>query len=112
MSLTATVLHNLPITLPKGRRITHRFEDSKPATRVVLVATARLPVKTTSHENCERTHAAIVAGCRTVRAIQDATGLGKTTIWRAINQLEAWPTGPRITRDQNRKPSQFSPAHA
>lgn len=112
MSLTATVLHNLPITLPKGRRITHRIEDRKPLGRVVLVTTARLPVKTTSPENCERTYAAIAEGCRTVRAIQDATGLGKTTIWRAINQLEAWPTGPRITRDQNRKPSQFSPAHA
>lgn len=118
MSLTATLLHNEPEalrqlvrSLPKGRRRIHKIED-KAAAPASKKPSVDWRIKTTSAENCAHTLAAIIAGARTVRDIQDATGLGKTTIWRAVNQLEAWPTGPRIVRDHNHKPARFTAIHA
>jgi hypothetical protein len=49
---------------------------------------------------------------RTVRDIHDATGLARTVIWRAINQLETGPLETRIVRDYSQKTSQFAVAHA
>lgn len=120
MSLTTTLLHGDPEAmrqlikaLPKGRRRTHKIDD-RPAVPAVKAKASgpHWKAKTTSADNCETVCAAIAAGARTVRDIVDATGLGKTTIWRAIMQLEAWPTGPRIERDINRKPTSFDIKHA
>lgn len=108
MSLTATLLHNQPITLPKGRRRTHYIE--KPAVR--QVASKPWVDRGTSAKNVERAFAAIRAGSLTVSDIHHATGLGKSTVQRAVTQLEEWPEGPRIDRDRSKRPHKFSPRHA
>lgn len=123
MSLTTTLLHADPESLrqlikalPKGRVRKNKIDDSERAPgksdRPKKASGKHLKAKTTSPENCEIVHSTIAAGARTVRDIQCATVLCKTTIWRAIMQLEAWPTGPRIERDSNGKPAQFTAYHA
>ncbi len=108
MSLTATLLHNHPIALPKGRRRTH-YIDKPPARPVV---TKTYIDRGTSAKNVELAFAAIGAGHRTVAAISHATGLGRATIQRAVTQLEEWPDGPRIDRDRSKRPHKFTPSHA
>lgn len=110
MSLTAALLHNQPITLPKGRRRTHRIDDT-PIRRAAKHATPRRERFNTSADNCEAVYTAILAGHNTISALYDATGLGKTTLWRAVGQLETWPTGQRIARADGR-PAIFIPCHA
>lgn len=108
MSLTATILHNHPITLPKGRRRTHHIEPLRPCS-----APAKpWQEKCTSDKNVELTFAAIAAGRKTVADIRADIGIGKATILRAVTQLEAWPDGPRIERDRSRRPHTFTPTHA
>jgi hypothetical protein len=118
MTLTTTLLRNdadeirqLVRALPKGRRRMHHMED-RPVIRKEKASARDLRTLTTSPQNIGRVHAAIVAGARTVRDIHDATGLARTVIWRAINQLETGPLETRIVRDNSQKPSQFAIAHA
>ena len=108
MSLTATLLHNHPITLPKGRRRTHHIEPLRPSSPPAK----SWQEKGTADKNVELTFAAIVAGRKTVADIRADVGLGKATILRAVTQLEAWPDGPRIERDRSRRPHTFTPTNA
>lgn len=110
MSLTATLLHNQPITLPKGRRRRHKIDDT-PIRRAAEHTRQLRERFNTSAENCEAVFSAILAGARTISDLRNVTGLGKTTLWRAVGQLEAWPTGPRIARADVR-PAAFTPCHA
>lgn len=92
MSLTATLLLGEKIALPKGRRTRHRMDGG------ALVKTNQSYVAKAEQraENIERVHAAIVAGCKTRDEIIDETVLSHATVWKATNELEEWPDGPRI----------------
>ena len=92
MSLTATLLLGDQITLPKGRRRSHRMDGigATPTNRSHIAQANERAL------NIERVHEAIVAGARTRTEIIDATGLSNATVWKATYELEIWPSGPRI----------------
>ena len=52
----------------------------------------------TKAANIERVFNAIDDGHETVVKIMEAAGLSKSTVLKAINDLQDWPTGARIRR--------------
>ena len=96
-------------SLPKGNRRTHKINDIDPVktNKKKKPTDKQKKKKTTSSENCEIVYSAIVSGARTVKDMQQATVFCKTTIWRALTQLETWPTGQRIKRNDDNKPARF-----
>lgn len=90
MSLTATLLLNRPIRLPRGRKrlVSSDFQRKNESARN----------STTRLANVELVFNAIVDGHTTIRAIEDAIVLSRLTVQKALNELEAWPSGPRIVR--------------
>lgn len=98
MSLTATLLFNQPIKLPNGRRRTHNMD----ARRRYDPTAGRLDYNArnaaTKAANIERVFNAIDDGHETVVKIMKAVGLSKSTVLKAINDLQDWPTGARIRR--------------
>lgn len=102
MSLTATLLFNQPIKLPNGRRRTHNMD----ARRRYDPTAGRLDYNArnaaTKAANIERVFNAIADGHDTVETILAAVGLSKSTVQKAINNLEDWPGGARIKRTTGR----------
>lgn len=90
MSLTATLLFNQPIRLPRGR---HRLISSEGE-----VNTKRARNSTTYLANVEIVYNAIADGCTTIYDIEIVTDISRVTLWKALRELEAWPDGPRIVR--------------
>jgi len=106
MSLTATLLNNSPVKLPKGRVITHSMDNRSAAGEQQADPRNRADKKT-SAANTELIFHAIAAGADSTKAIADATGLGKSTIQRALVALENWPTGARILRTKSYRANSF-----
>lgn len=97
-------------SLPKGRLRTHKIDDGAAvitSAKKKKATDKHWKAKTTSPENVEAVYSVIAAGASTVKEMQCATVLCKTTIWRAITQLESWHTGPRIERNDDNKPARF-----
>ena len=90
MSLTATILLNQPIRLPRGRKrlISSDFQRKSESARN----------STTRLANVELVFNAIADGHTTIRAIDAAVVLSVVTVQKALNELEDWPGGPRIVR--------------
>lgn len=104
MSLTATLLHNAPIHLPKGRSQFHYMEGKAPPTPM------HHDERGTTLENVDLVFAHINDETNTVMLIAQKTGLSKNTVLRAIRQLETDSDGPLIVRDRRTKPNTI--AHA
>lgn len=93
MSLTETLLFNKPVRLPNGQRLTHNM-DSRRRYNARNAATKAA--------NIDRVFNAIADGHDTVETILAAVGLSKSTVQKAINNLEDWPGGARIKRTTGR----------
>jgi hypothetical protein len=86
MSLTATLLLNQPITLPRGRARPPHYLDGKSAAHASRSNGSENNAKT-MQENAESVRAAIAAGCTRIDDLVDATGLSKSTVQKRVHQL-------------------------
>lgn len=99
MSLTAHLLFRRETKLPKGRVITHNADTRRgPMTSGQLDAAARNYA--TRMANVERVFNAIEAAGKKISMldIEVETGLARTTVLNACEELENWKDGARIIR--------------
>ena len=112
-SFTAHILFNLPTVLPSGVCRTHIAEpwDDEPEKPPVSVY-FRPHCAQTKAENIEAVFTAIASGAHTMREIMARCGLSKLTTGKALQQLERWPSGPRIVRERgsSNRPDKFKVA--
>lgn len=104
MSLTAHLLFRRETKLPKGRIITHNADTRRgPITAGQLDAAARNYA--TRMANIERVFNAIEAAGKKVSMldIEVETGLARTTVLNACEELENWKAGGRIIRHKGRR---------
>ena len=99
MSLAAHILFERPTMLPEGTRRRHMMEDGHRADPDSPRPTNNKNVLT-ALRNAEAVHEAVADGCHTHAEIERRTGLSQSTVKKALYRLEAWPTGPRISRDR------------
>jgi len=109
-SFTAHMLFNRPIDFPVGVRRTHiaepwEDEPEKPPASVYF----RPHCAQTKAENIEAVFRAIAGGAHTMREIMAECSLSKLTTGKALQQLERWPSGPRIVRERgsSNRPDRF-----
>ena len=112
-SFTAHMLFNRPIDLPVGVRRTHiaepwEDEPEKPPVSVYF----RPHCAEKKAENIEAVFRAIAGGANTMREIMAQCRLSKLTTGKALQQLERWPSGPRIVRERgsSNRPDRFEVA--
>ena len=107
-SFTAHMLFNRPIDLPVGVRRTHIAEPEKPPVSVYF----RPHCAEKKAENIEAVFRAIAGGAHTMREIMAQCRLSKLTTGKALQQLERWPSGPRIVRERgsSNRPDRFEVA--
>lgn len=106
MSLTAHLLFRRETKLPKGRVITHNADTKRrPLTAGQIDEAARN--RATRMANIERVFNVIAAARRpiTMLDIEVATGLTRTTVLNACEELENWESGSRIIRHKGRRHS-------
>lgn len=101
MSLTAHLLFGKPTRLPQGRVRTHNPDARRQSAPTVGQEDNAARNTTTRLANVEKVFNAIADGHRTTPAIEDASGLSKSTVVKALHELEDWPGGPRIVRIRN-----------
>jgi len=108
MSLTAHLLFREPTRLPKGRIRTHNLDSQRRDAPTADQVEHAARNTQTRLANVEKVFNAIAAGhCSTV-PIEDATGLSKSTVQKALHGREDWPGGGRIVRTRGvHKPHQF-----
>ena len=98
MSLTAHILFGRPTRLPAGRIRTHNPDTRRHAATTPAEIDNAARNAETRLANVENVFNAIADGHISTIAIEDATGLSKTTVQKALHELEDWPSGPRIVR--------------
>lgn len=101
MSIFASLLLGNQIDFPVGVCRTHIAEpweddQEKPPVSVYF----RPHCAQTKAENIEAVFTAIASGAHTMREIMARCGLSKLTTGKALQQLERWPSGPRIVRER------------
>jgi hypothetical protein len=110
MSMFASLLLGNPIDFPAGVCRTHIAEpwDDEPEKPPVSVY-FRPHCAQTKAENIEAVFRAIASGAHTMREIMAWCGLSKLTTGKALQQLERWPSGPRIVRERgsSNRPDRF-----
>ncbi len=113
MSMFAALLLGNPIDFPAGVRRTHIAEpwDDEPEKPPVSVY-FRPHCAEKKAENIEAVFTAISGGAHTMREIMALCGLSKLTTGKALQQLERWPSGPRIVRESggSNRPDKFEVA--
>lgn len=113
MSMFASLLLGNPIDFPAGVCRTHIAEpwDDEPEKPPVSVY-FRPHCAEKKSENIEAVFAAISGGAHTMREIMARCSLSKLTTGKALQQLERWPSGPRIVRERggSNRPDRFDVA--
>ena len=113
MSIFASLLLGNPIDFPVGVCRTHivepwEDEPEKPPVSVYF----RPHCAEKKSENIEAVFAAISGGAHTMREIMARCSLSKLTTGKALQQLERWPSRPRIVRERgsSNRPDKFEVA--
>lgn len=104
MSLTAHLLFRHETQLPKGRIITHNADTKRrPLTAGQIDEAARN--RATRMANIERVFNAIASAGKPVGMLEleVETGLTRTTVLNACEELETGEAGQRIVRHRGRK---------
>ena len=98
-SLTAALLFNHPVQLPKGIKRLHRMDSAAEYQRQINDANAAR-AEATRLANVESVFALVASGVDTIGAIHDEVGLSITTVQKALIELENW-IPPRVVRQRH-----------